>query len=688
MSEVNFDCIHSIEPNALDNTPTAALKATDTTSPTAPSSTTNTFTASNTPSSTDANGSAVTSEQAPKPLKNSKDSYLEATRILIVLLENILSEPQNTKYRTIRFQNKAIKERLLSVAGIAQLLDAIGFKCNISDYTLPQEVPLERIQKYRDVLKERRESWLKTTSSTIEGLAVKNSAKVNGNEMAADTQREQELAPTIIVPSVPYQVRIRFPRVLSTNNAFLQSLEHHSDEVMQYEDEKLLAAGRALIPIDELTQKASEKLIAFQEQMNATASNEKEPCIRDLIIVELCNWFNTEFFEWVNNVPCCVCGNEDSKLQRTQTEDDVRVEISFCCGQETKFYRYNDIAQLLVSRKGRCGEYANCFTFLCRCLDYEARLVYSRFDHVWTEVYSDTQMRWLHIDPSDNVVDSPLMYQHGWKRPIDYIFAYSCNDIQDVTWRYVNNHKQTLKLRRHCNENDLITAILAIRKKRQTGLSAERIKNLSQRSMLELFELTLQRQPTENELKGRSSGSLAWRQSRGEHTFNNIFVFKPTIDEIDAGQFNMRYSCAKDIYERYLKEQSSHTKVLQTYKTWQSAQFSSRNIFRKVERDWKMTYLAREEGTEVGEIIWKFDFTGLKIKSYNLRFERKTFGEGLIDVNVIADNGNVDIVGASVFEIKAVLSGGKGDVAWQHAQLFRQGLNQTEYLYDLQIEFM
>lgn len=91
------------------------------------------------------------------------------------------------------------------------------------------------------------------------------------------------------------------------------------------------------------------------------------------------------------------------------------------------------------------------------------------------------------------MVDSPLMYQHGWKRNIDYVFAYSRDDIQDVTWRYCNNHKETLMKRHFCPENDLIESIITIRKKRQMDLNDERKKILSQRCMLELIELTVER---------------------------------------------------------------------------------------------------------------------------------------------------------------------------------------------------
>lgn len=56
------------------------------------------------------------------------------------------------------------------------------------------------------------------------------------------------------------------------------------------------------------------------------------------------------------------------------------------CNAIMEFPRYTDPEVLLTSRRGRCGEWANLFTLLCRSLNYDARLVYDVTDHLWTEV--------------------------------------------------------------------------------------------------------------------------------------------------------------------------------------------------------------------------------------------------------------------------------------------------------------
>jgi peptide-N4-(N-acetyl-beta-glucosaminyl)asparagine amidase len=81
------------------------------------------------------------------------------------------------------------------------------------------------------------------------------------------------------------------------------------------------------------------------------------------------------------------------------------------CQVTTRFPRYNNPSVLLDTHCGRCGEWANCFALCLRALNYEARYVLDWTDHVWCEVYSETQKRWLHIDPCEAALDKPLIYE-------------------------------------------------------------------------------------------------------------------------------------------------------------------------------------------------------------------------------------------------------------------------------------
>ena len=379
-----------------------------------------------------------------------------------------------------------------------------------------------------------------------------------------------------------------------------------------YEDLQLQRKALECIPVDRLKKAGEARLAAIKTQSQGSVGIGLQDCV----LLELINWYKSDFFSWVDAPPCDRCNSNCSNIGMVEpTVDDIRwgasrVEHYRCnaCGQLVRFPRYNHPGRLLETRRGRCGEWANCFTLCCRSMGWEARYVLDWTDHVWTEVFSIAQNRWLHCDTCENGCDKPLLYETGWGKKLTYVIAFSKDDIQDVSWRYSAKHGEVLARRTECRETWLVDILIKMRKTRQNSLGEARRKILMDRVVTEMVEFMSPKTAGEEENVGRQSGSLAWRLARSETgpaaaepCKSTVLSLSPT--ERNSKQFHLKYCCASDSYVRVSSSGEES-------KGWNSLVFEAENVIRKVEADWKMAYLARSEGSTTAKISWKLDFSG------------------------------------------------------------------------------
>ena len=76
------------------------------------------------------------------------------------------------------------------------------------------------------------------------------------------------------------------------------------------------------------------------------------------------------------------------------------------------------------TRRGRCGEFANCKALVLRSMGFEVRHITDWTDHVWVEVYSDAQQRWIHCDKDEN-----YLYERAMSKKLTYIMAFNYEEV-------------------------------------------------------------------------------------------------------------------------------------------------------------------------------------------------------------------------------------------------------------------
>ncbi|KAK9819776.1 hypothetical protein WJX72_002242 [[Myrmecia] bisecta] len=305
---------------------------------------------------------------------------------------------------------------------------------------------------------------------------------------------------------------------------FATRLQAAVQTVLQYEDQLLQALALSVVPLEELQREAAEQVKLIE------AMGEQPPlAAEDALAQGLLAWFKADFFKWVNNPACQLCGGSNTQgtgVAGPTAEEAAggagRTEVYRCvqCGSITRFPRYNDPAKLLETRSGRCGEWANCFTLCCRAVGLDARYVLDWTDHVWTEYYSHALRRWVHLDPCEVAYDKPLLYEVGWGKPLSYVLGFSKDEVVDVTRRYTKQWGQLRLRRTQADEGWLRQYLQQLSGRLQAELPPDLRAVLRERLEREVQQLAQQQaQPVsadEAAMPGRQTGSAAWRAVRGE----------------------------------------------------------------------------------------------------------------------------------------------------------------------------
>ncbi|CAG5083596.1 Oidioi.mRNA.OKI2018_I69.PAR.g10416.t1.cds [Oikopleura dioica] len=552
------------------------------------------------------------------------------------ILKNILTHPSEAKYRKLKVAGKVFTETLLPVDGACDFLYSLGF-------TESEDGAWLQVDELN--------SDTKTMFVHAVFLLKTNQSGPSSAPLQGTAESPTPPTPTPVQPSPTSQNRNR--NLHKFNGSFLDVQERilrlrssAMSHVRQWEDPETQKKVRETIPVTDLFKRASELL----EQNADTEGFERGELLKHSLLVTLTDWFKNEFFKWTD-------GN---------------------------IVRYNNPEKLLETREGRCGEWANCFGAILRSFAFHVRETYNVLeDHVWVEVR--TPGRWTHVDPCEDAIDKPLMYKYGWKRNCHLCLSFSVAEgVRDTTWRYNNKLDEVREARKQLVIESWMTSFIKEYEEKKAKVVNWEKKMQEEDWIKEAVEFLSPKPVTDQKFSGRTTGSLQWRTSRGE-TLKNV---EATVIEVkeDSPEFVVRYNCAKDNYSI----------DGETFTNWASFAHHNGKIFRKEEKDWKMCYLAMlEDSTGDAEVEFKFKLPKKRISSISVTAHSATYENGKVFWKFCSGDSCTkfnpseqfvfnDPSPDSILSIKASLTAPN---FWQHAQLFRQALDDDSFMFEVRFKF-